>query len=167
MSKETKFIIGAALVTLGVIVAATLLISKNDSKATPVANQEVLGVTPSPQNYDLGEIPINGGIVTREYEIKNTSGKDMNLAKITTSCMCTSANIKIGETETKFYSMEMTGDKNPLINIKLKKDESAKVTVRFDPAAHGPAGVGAFDRIVWLYFDEGFKELTFNGTVVK
>ena len=63
--------------------------------------------------------------------------------------------------------MEMGGDKNPLISLKIKNGETAKVTVRFDPAAHGPQGVGPFDRMVWLYFDGGVKELTFSGVVVK
>ena len=112
-------------------------------------------------------MPIGGGIITKEYEIKNILGKDVELLKITTSCMCTSTNVKIGDNETKFFSMEMGGDKNPLISLKIKKDETAKVTVRFDPAAHGPQGTGPFDRVVSLYFDTGIKELTFAGTVVK
>ena len=167
MSKETKFIIGAFLITLAVVVGLAFFLSAKGSQEKTLVTTEVQGIQAAVTNYNLGEVPINGGIVTKEYEIKNTSGKDMELKKIATSCMCTSASVKIGDDETRFFSMEMGGDKNPLISTRLKKDETAKVTVRFDPAAHGPQGVGPFDRIVWLYFDAGVKELTFNGTVVK
>ena len=63
--------------------------------------------------------------------------------------------------------MEGHGDANPAVNLELKAGETAKVVVNFDPAAHGPQGTGAFDRIVWLYFSEGVKELKFNGEVIK
>lgn len=167
MSKETKFIVGAALIALGVIVGLAFFVSTKGAKEKTLVTSEVQGIEATPTYYDLGDIPIKGGVVTKEYEIKNTSGKDMELIKIVTSCMCTSASVKVGDTETRFFAMEMGGDKNPLISVKLKKDEVGKVTVRFDPAAHGPEGVGPFDRIVWLYFDSGMKELTFKGVVVK
>ena len=167
MNKETKFIIGAFLITLAVVVGLAFFLSAKGSQEKTLVTTEVQGIQAAVTNYNLGEVPINGGIVTKEYEIKNTSGKDMELKKIATSCMCTSASVKVGDDETRFFSMEMGGDKNPLISTRLKKDETAKVTVRFDPAAHGPQGVGLFDRIVWLYFDQGVKELTFNGNVVK
>ncbi len=167
MNSETKFLIGAALLTMGIIVGLVFFISAKGSQEKQLVMTDVKGVEASVTHYDLGDVPIGGGIVTKEYEIKNTSGKDIELAKIVTSCMCTSANLKIGDNETRFFSMEMGGDKNPLISFKIKKDETAKVTVRFDPAAHGPQGTGPFDRVVSLYFDTGIKELTFAGTVVK
>ena len=167
MSKETKFIIGAAVLTLSLIIGLTLFISARGSQEKTLVMTEIKGLEAPIINYELGDVPINGGIVTKEYEIKNTSGSDMELVKIVTSCMCTSAAVKVGDDETRSFSMEMGGDKNPLISVKLKKDETAKVTVRFDPAAHGPQGTGPFDRVISLYFDTGIKELTFAGTVVK
>lgn len=167
MTNETKFIIGAFVFSLLVIVGLAFFISFKEKKVAQIPTNAVLGMESTPANYDLGNVPINGGVVTKEYEVKNTSGKSVQLLKIVTSCMCTQASVKIGDKETKFFSMEMSGDANPLLDLKLKDGESAKVTVKFDPAAHGPAGVGAFDRIVWLYFDTGFKELAFKGVVVK
>lgn len=167
MSKETRFVIGTAVLTIGLIVGLAFLISAKGAKEKTLVTTEVQGIEASTIHYDLGDVPIGGGIVAKEYELKNTSGKDLELVKIATSCMCTSASVKVGDEETRFFSMEMGGDKNPFISLKLKKDETAKAIVRFDPAAHGPAGVGAFDRVVWLYFDGGMKELTFSGVVVK
>ncbi len=167
MTNETKFIIGAFAFTLLVIVGLAFFISFKEKKVSQIPTNTVLGMESTPGNYDLGNVPINGGVVTKEYEVKNTSGKGVQLLKIATSCMCTTASVRIGEKETRFFSMEMTGDANPFLDLKLKNGDSAKVSVKFDPAAHGPAGVGAFDRIVWLYFDTGVKELTFKGVVVK
>ena len=167
MSKETKFIVGTALLTLAVIVGLAFFFSAKGSQEKTLVMTEVKGVEAPVTHYELGDVPINGGVVTKEYEIKNASGKDIELIKIVTSCMCTSASVKTGNGETRFFAMEMAGDRNPSINFKIKKDETAKVTVRFDPAAHGPAGTGPFDRVVSLYFDGGIKELTFKGVVVK
>lgn len=153
--------------TILVIVGLVILISAKEEKISKIPTNLVSGVEAAPATYDLGNVPINGGIVSKEYEVKNTSGRDMELLKIATSCMCTTASVKIRDKETRFFGMEMSGDGNPLVNLQLKKDETTKVSVRFDPAAHGPAGVGPFDRVVSLYFDSGIKELTFKGVVVS
>jgi len=167
MSNETKFLIGASVFTLLVIVGLAIFISSKEKNISQIPTNAVLGIESTPASYDFGDVPINGGIVTKEYEVKNTSDGDMELLKITTSCMCTTASLRVGDKETKFLGMEMVGDKNPLLDLKLKKGETGKVTVKYDPAAHGPTGTGPFDRIIWLYFDEGVKELTLNGTVVS
>lgn len=167
MGKDTKFIIGAFIFTLVLIVGLSFVISNKSSKEKVLSTSAAQGIEAAPAAYNLGEVPINGGIVTKEYEVKNSSGGDVELLKVATSCMCTTAAVKMGEKETKFFGMEMAGDKNPFVNLKVKDGETAKVTVKFDPKAHGPEGVGPFDRVVWLYFDKGRKELTFSGTVVK
>jgi len=166
MSKDIKFISAAFLVSIVVIVGVAFVFSKKSSGDTEIPTTEVLGLTASPQSYDLGSVPISGGIVSRDYEIKNTTSGKLTLKKIATSCMCTTARVKIGDKETRFFGMEMTGDKNAPVSLEIPAGESAKVTVNFDPAAHGPAGTGPFDRIVWLSFAQGMKELKFNGTVV-
>jgi len=166
MMKDTKFLIIAFLVSIAVIGGVAFLFSKKSSGDTQIPPTEVLGLTANPQSYDLGSVPINGGIVSRDYEIKNTTSGKLTLKKIATSCMCTQARVKIGDKETRFFGMEMTGDKNAPVSLEIPAGESAKVTVNFDPAAHGPAGTGPFDRIIWLSFAQGTKELKFNGTVV-
>lgn len=167
MSRETKSIILIAIVTLGLVTGFAFLLSVKGAKERTLVTTEIQRLDANPTYYDLGEVLIKGGIVTKEYEIKNTTGNDMELIKITTSCMCTTASVKAGDKETRFFTMEMGGDRNPFISLKVKKDETVKVTVRYDPAAHGPQGVGPFDRVVSLYFDKGLKELTFKGVVVN
>lgn len=165
MGKDTKFLIGAFLITILIIVGAALLFSKTSTKVNETSTSEILGLSASPENYELGNVPLDGGIVSRQYEVENTTDKALSLVKIATSCMCTTARLKAGEDETRFFGMEMPGDNNPPVKLKINPGEKAIVDVVFDPAAHGPQGVGPFDRIVWLYFSEGIKELKFNGVV--
>lgn len=167
MNSDTKFILGIGVFTLVIIVLFSYWLTVKGGEQKALVNTPVAGVSVEVPHYDLGEVPINGGLVTKTYQITNTTDRDMELLKIVTSCMCTSANVATSDGETKYFAMEMGGDKNPLISLKLKKGEVANVNVRFDPAAHGPAGVGPFDRVVSLYFDGGIKELTFAGTVVN
>lgn len=130
---------------------------------------EVSGMEVSPASYDLGNVPIKGGLVGREYEVKNVTDKTIKLKKITTSCMCTQAKAVVGGKETKFFGMEMASDRNPTVNLEIGPGEAGKVLVTFDPAAHGPTGTGPFDRAVQLTFSDpaGIKEIKFSGVVVS
>lgn len=165
MGKDIKFLIGAFLITVLIIAGAAVIFSRASTKTSDIPTSEVLGLSVSPEGYDMGEVAIDGGIVARQYEIENTTDKPLSLIKLATSCMCTRARIKVGEKETSFFGMEMPGDNNPPLKLKIAPGQKASVEVNFDPAAHGPQGVGPFDRIVWLYFSEGVKELKFNGVV--
>jgi len=138
-------------------------------KGEPENFSDVLGLVAKTEYYDLGDVPINGGIVTKEYEVENNTDKVMKLKKIATSCMCTKASFEIEGKKTKFFGMEGHGDKNPPVNIEIAPQTQAKVIMQFDPAAHGPQGVGPFDRSVLLTFSEpkGVREFKFGGTVVN
>ena len=163
--KDSKILLGIIAVALVVIVGGIFLLSKTSQ---PQVLSEALGIEATPTDYELGEVPINGGLVTREYLIKNTTDKTIRLKKIATSCMCTTASFDMDGKTTKFFGMEGHGDANPPVNIEIGAGQEGKVIVKFDPAAHGPQGVGPFDRVVWLTFSDpgGVKEVTFKGTVI-
>lgn len=165
MKQDIKVLAGIIVATLVILVGGIFLLGR--TQEVPVG--EVAGLEVAPLSYDLGGVPINGGIVTREYEVKNTTEKTLRLKKIATSCMCTTAAVEIGEETSQFFGMEGHGDKNPPVNLELGSGQSGKVMVNFDPAAHGPEGIGAFQRLVWLTFSDpaGIKELTLTGTVVS
>lgn len=171
MGKDIKIFVGITVFTILLLVGLVSLVGKNqvdDSGNNQVLSQAV-EVNVNPETYNLGDVPIDGGLVTKEYEVKNDTDNTMKIQKIVTSCMCTKANVSVGDKESRFFGMEHPGDRNPPINYEISPGETAKVTVRFDPAAHGPQGTGPFDRVVALYFSEpaGVKELTFGGVVVK
>jgi len=167
---ENKGVIGIIIATFVVLIGGIFILSKNPSSSeNPTVMADVTGVEVAPQMYDLGNVEYKGGNVSKEFKIKNTTGETLKIKKIATSCMCTTAKVKVGDKESKFYGMEMSGDKNPPINYEIAPGQEASVTFEFDPAAHGPAGVGPVDRSIWLTFSDpgGVKELKFKGVVVN
>jgi hypothetical protein len=169
MGNDIKIFIGIIGFTVLLIVGLAYWQGGKDTNEQTQPLAHVAGVQISPETYELGDVELNGGLVTREYEVKNDTDQTMKLKKIVTSCMCTQAKVSVGDKESRFFGMEHPGDRNPPINYEIPPGGNAKVTVNFDPAAHGPQGVGPFDRVVTLTFSEpaGVKELTFNGTVVR
>lgn len=130
---------------------------------------EVQGVEISPQPSDWGQVSYGGGEVMREYELKNALSQGIKVKKLATNCMCTEAKIVVGGNQSRFFGMEHPGDSNPPINFEIGAGETAKVVVKFDPAAHGPEGIGPFERTVLLTLADpvGTKELNFSGSVVS
>lgn len=168
MKTDFKIMIGVLVFTFLLIVGGAALFGGEGEETGQVQMSQVMGVEVNPESYELGDVPLKGGIVTKEYKVKNTTEQPIKLKKIATSCMCTEAKVSVGDKQTRFFGMEHPTDKNPPINMELPPDEVAKVTVNFDPAAHGPQGVGQFNRSVWLTFSDpaGVKELKFEGRVV-
>lgn len=100
-----------------------------------------------PSNYDFGRISMRAGKVSRQFKITNGGSEPAVISKIFTSCMCTAALLMKGEE--KFGPYGMPGHVAvPTINVPLDSNEEAVVEVVFDPAAHGPAGVGRIQRTV-------------------
>lgn len=171
MTKEGKVILGIIIGTIVLIGGMAVFMTKSSSGGgkdnfvlnTPAQNLEV---SPS-GTMDLGDVSYSGGIVSKTFDIKNTSDGTITLRKITTSCMCTTAKFSINGKESKFYGMEMSGDLNPIVDYKVPAGATAQATFDFDPAAHGPQGIGPFDRVITLFFDSGYEELKFNGKVVN
>ncbi len=167
--KDIKILIATLVFSVILILGFAAFFGGKEDEEALVAGAQIEGIEVNPAFYDLGDVPINGGLAIKEYEVKNTTGNTLKLKKIATSCMCTKASFQVGETKTKFFGMEGHGDKNPPVNIEIPAGLTGKVVVQFDPAAHGPQGVGPFDRSVFLTFSDpaGVKELKFNGVVVK
>jgi hypothetical protein len=165
MSKDIKILVITLLSSLLVVIGFAVLFGNKEVSGTLGF---VDGVDVNPVSYELGSVPIDKGIITREYSVINTTDQTMKLKKITTSCMCTQAKVKIGERETRFFGMEGHGVIIPSVNLEIEPGQEVLVSVNFDPAAHGKEGIGLFDRVVWLTFSDpvGIKELKFSGEVV-
>lgn len=149
------------------VFAFTYLIFRTNKPDSALAN--INGLSQRPESYELGDIPRLGGLVIRNFVIKNTTDKSMKLSRITTSCMCTKAKVIVDNQETKLFGMEGMGDKNPPVNLTLNPNQEAKVMFEFDPNAHGPKGVGPIDRSIQLIFSDpqAIKELKFKGVVIE
>lgn len=121
----------------------------------------------SEQNsHDWGEIPIDGGVVQASFFIENTSAETLKLYNVLTSCMCTSAQLKTANKLSPRFGMHEKGGSV----FTVDPGETAELVVEFDPAFHGPSGLGAISRTVTMQTNDANQpELSFHvtATVVK
>ena len=105
--------------------------------------------------YDFGTISMARGTVDKVFEITNPTDKDITLASLTTSCMCTTAFIVNGGTRRGPFGMPGHGGPVPRANEIIPAGGKLGIAVVYDPNAHGPAGVGMVDRLVYLQDETG------------
>lgn len=152
-------LITSAVIALGLVVTviAVNVNEQKDSSATSLATERG-ELSVAEQLFDFGTVSMAAGKISREFTVTNASAFPATVKQLSTSCMCTSAELAYqGKTEGPFG---MPGHGIiPKINTSIKPASEAIVKVTFDPAAHGPSGVGAIARDVYLD-QEGGKRLT-------
>ncbi len=118
-----------------------------------------------PARFDFGAVSMRNGLVRQELSLRNTTSSPVTLTRLTTSCMCTKAELTLdGQT---FGPFGMPGHGAvPTLRQTLAPGASATLTVTFDPAAHGPAGVGRISRTVTLETDAGTAIASFSAQVL-
>jgi hypothetical protein len=121
-------------------------------------------LTAEEANFDFGTISMAAGNVMHRFKIKNTGSETVFLGKMYTSCMCTTATLKIGDKKFGSYGMPGHGF-IPKIKEAIGAGEEASVEVVFDPAAHGPAGIGRIERKITIENNAG-QPLEFGFTVL-
>jgi Protein of unknown function (DUF1573) len=117
------------------------------SKNTVSAASEV--EIPS-KEYDAGSVSINGGLVTHSFEIKNIGKGNLKISGIRTSCMCTTAKLKVGDSFSPEFGMHTS---SLFWSKDIKPGETGYIEVTFDPAFHGPAGLGSITRGIYVTTD--------------
>lgn len=165
MSFEKKLIILTVISTIVIMGGGVVFISSSQAPQV-TASQNAKAYTISPTSADWGQIPMDKGNVTKEFSLKNTGTDTLKLFNIKTSCHCTKAHVTVGSNESPDFGMDSysswTGEVPP--------GKEAKLTVIFDPAYHGPSGVGPINRFVSVETnDKTNPKLTFTvtGTVFK
>ena len=164
---KSKYILGTLI--LLVLLAGVVWIARpgengtnSQARLNGTTEKGDLGTTET--FYDFGSISMAAGNVSRVFTVKNMGSGPITIEKMYTSCMCTTAILR-GEREWGPYGMPGHGFTGTM-KEKLEPGEEAKVQVIFDPAAHGPAGVGKIERSVYLENDGGANlELQFTATV--
>ena len=153
MNKKTLII--GALVVLGFIG----LMLWGRSNQTNGLSQSVTGqrssLIASETLYDFGTISMTDGNVEKLFKITNPTNKDLTLASVITSCMCTTAYIEKEGREKGPFGMPGHGGSVAKANEVIKAGESVNIKVVYDPNAHGPAGVGLVDRYIDLTEENG------------
>ena len=116
-------------------------------------------------SFDFGTVSMAKGKVSHMFKLKNNSGDSAMVSKVYTSCMCTNATLIHGDKKMGPFGMPGHGFV-PKVNDVVNSGEEADVEVVFDPAAHGPAGVGRIDRVVFVETESGLPlQLKFTAVV--
>ncbi|MBI2003723.1 MAG: DUF1573 domain-containing protein [Parcubacteria group bacterium] len=105
-------------------------------------------------SFDFGTVSMADGKVSYRFSVINTVEKEIKITAVYTSCMCTEAILTLNGENLGPFGMPGHGGV-PRVNKNLGIGEEAVVEVVFDPAAHGPAGVGLIERVVYLENDSG------------
>jgi hypothetical protein len=161
------FLVGALLLALTLIVAviAARPGADNGISARPApaaaratttseaaAAPSVAGLTARQDFFDFGTISMASGKVSHRFWFRNDAAAPLLVKRIYTSCMCTTATLVKAMRIVGSYGMAGHGPM-PDVNESFAPGEAAYVDVVFDPAAHGPAGLGHTERVVSIETD--------------
>jgi len=107
-------------------------------------------LTARESQFDFGSISMAAGKVSHRFWFRNEGSNPLSIQRIYTSCMCTTATFVKGMRKIGSYGMPGHGGPLPEVNESLAPGEAAYVDVVFDPAAHGPSGLGRTERVVTI-----------------
>lgn len=141
---------------IALIILGLIWFSNRSAVKTPAAIGTNNGgsLTVEESNYDFGTISMAKGKVSREFALENKSGINVEIGEVFTSCMCTSAELRVGDKFAGPFGMPGHGI---IASAGLIVAPNNKLIVKaiFDPAAHGPAGVGSIERQINVYTSSG------------
>ena len=115
-------------------------------------------------SFNFGNVSMAAGKVSHNFKVKNTGAEPVSITKVYTSCMCTQANLMGSGVKLGPFGMEGMGY-IPTINEVLQPGEEEEVQAVFDPAAHGPAGLGHIERAISVETSGKILELSFQADV--
>lgn len=152
---KNKSLIIWVLIIVGIL--AFLLWRGGGTAVLPVDSQIDAGsvLTTESDSYDFGTISMKDGTVSKTFVVSNKTLNDLRIDSVVTSCMCTVAYIVDGQNKKGPFGMPGHGNEVPRANEIIKAGEDRIIEVVFDPAAHGPLGVGPIERQVYLVDENG------------
>lgn len=171
MTNKNNLIIYSIGVGIFIVLISLFIINKNNNSAQSVAGNSEGLLAAVENNFDFGTISMRNGKVSHEFEIKNDGTESLTINKIYTSCMCTTVTMTDSAGKNYgIFGMPGHGGAASRANIKLDAGKSLMAEAVFDPAAHGPSGVGLAQRTVYLETDSTKSpslELNFTATVIN
>lgn len=163
--KDNKFVIGIVAVTLVLAVGLIWGVTKMSGQAEVASSTQVEAFVEQ-TNHDWGTISIDAGKVTVDFDIKNNGTEPLSLFNVATSCTCTTAQLKLGDAASPLFGMHTKS----AYAMAVPPGETAQIQAVFDPAFHGPGGVGPISRQVTVQTNDAARPvLTFllSANVVK
>jgi hypothetical protein len=152
MNKKTiTIIIIATVAVLGAMVWGYSRMAGPVTKAQLVAKSSLAAAE---MLYDFGTISMANGKVDHSFAITNPTDRDITIDNLQTSCMCTTAYLVNGSDREGPFGMPGMGGSTAADHV-IPAHATQAVDVVFDPAAHGPAGVGDIDRLIYATEKDG------------
>lgn len=163
---DKKIIIGFIVITLLILGGGIYILSTTTSSPVEITTSQNAKAQVDQKFFDWGNIPINGGNAIKTFSIKNSGTDILKITGVKTSCTCTKAQIIIDGKTSPYFSMHATsgwvGEVAP--------GKEAQLKVIFDPAFHGPTGVGPMERLISMQTNDAQNpnlEFSLKGVVVK
>ena len=165
-----KLIALMIVITLG-IVGLAIFVSGSSTSETKATVSKTAGAKISiDHNFKtVGNIGYSKGILYHSFPIKNTGTKDLEIANMASSCMCTKVFLKKEGKDGPEFGMKGMSAPSSWKGI-LKPGESGEIVAAFDPTYHGPQGIGPVSRTASFETNDPanpYVELSFEGTVTK
>ncbi|PIS04686.1 MAG: hypothetical protein COT81_05190 [Candidatus Buchananbacteria bacterium CG10_big_fil_rev_8_21_14_0_10_42_9] len=171
MNQRTKYIIAYTFAAAAIIGFLAWAASTENSSGNSTSSVYSASALEAPDNfYDFSTIAMQDGNVSHMYEVKNEGNEPVRIEEIYTSCMCTTASI-IGADGTRRGRFGMKGHGlSGAANYEVMPGKSVIIEAVFDPAAHGPSGVGLARRSIYLETNSQTQpkvELRFQALVTR
>lgn len=164
---DKKFLILIIVITLGIFGFAIFISNSSSTNKATVSKTNGAKISVDHEFKSVGEIGYAKGILYHSFPIKNTGERDLEIANMTTSCMCTKVYLKVDGKNGPGFGMKGMSAPSDWVG-KLKPGQSGEIIAAFDPAYHGPQGVGQVSRIVSFETNDPqnpYLELSFEGDV--
>ncbi|OGY18084.1 MAG: hypothetical protein A3F04_01405 [Candidatus Chisholmbacteria bacterium RIFCSPHIGHO2_12_FULL_49_9] len=156
--KDSKIIIGIVLASVLVLFGGIFLATRAQ-KVPTIASSNSVKAQVDETSFSWGTISMKDGKVQKEFTIKNGGSGTLQLINVQTSCMCTEAQVEIDGKLSPFFGMHQ----NSSWVGEVAPSKTATLSVIFDPAFHGPQGVGQITRLVSLETnDPSLQKLEFT-----
>ena len=156
--KINKFAITTILITLLLTFGMIWFFSKA-SQEIEVTSSDKVTTQIEKTIHDWGTISMAKGKVEAVFDIKNEGQESLKLYNVATSCTCTTAQLKKGEEKSPLFGMHGKSD----YILEISSGETAQVEVVYDPAFHGPGGVGPITRQITVQTNDASNpELSFT-----
>ena len=145
---NSKIIIIGAVATLALLFGGLFLMSRPQPQVS--LNPQATGqLTVGESFYDFGSVSMAKGLVTRKFTLTNSGSVPATITKMFTSCACTKAKLTVAGQS--WGPIGMPGHTAiPNLAVQVDPGQIAEVEAVFDPAAHGPAGVGLIERQITI-----------------
>ena len=164
--KKTILVYGIGLMFLSGLILLMVFFGSGNSK---VDRYSASIISVLQDSFDFDTISMKAGVVSHKFELQNEGDESVIIEKVYTSCMCTIAYIFTSSGK-KYGEFGMPGHSSSSASIEIGVGDKFSVEAVFDPAAHGPSGVGLAERSVYIETNSAKTpkiELRFTATVTN